>query len=110
MVGESFKFGPNEVPAKPEHAKFAEEFWELSRGLLESGKVKVHKPSVDKYGKGLEGALKGMQASMFKSYSESTLSWGVELLKHILGVVKRSFKELVSSTPKHPLKIRTNFS
>lgn len=62
VVGESFKFGPNEVPAKPEDAKFAEEFWELSRRLLADGKVKAHKPSVDKYGKGLEGAVKGMQA------------------------------------------------
>lgn len=37
-------------------------FWELSRELLESGKIKVHRPSVNKYGKGLEGVIKGMYA------------------------------------------------
>ncbi|KAE8452097.1 hypothetical protein EG329_001564 [Mollisiaceae sp. DMI_Dod_QoI] len=62
IVGESFKFGPNEVPAKPEDEEFAKMFWELSRELLEQGKVKVHRTAVNKYGKGLEGALNGMQA------------------------------------------------
>jgi hypothetical protein len=33
-----------------------------SRGLLEQGKIKVHRPSINKYGKGLEGVLKGMDA------------------------------------------------
>lgn len=62
VVGESFKFGANEVPAKPEDEKFAKMFWELSRELLEQGKVQVHKPSVNKYGQGLDGVLKGMAA------------------------------------------------
>lgn len=59
-VGEAFNFGPNQIPAMPDHLEFGKMFWELSRGLLEEGKVKVHKPSVDKYGKGFEGILKGM--------------------------------------------------
>jgi len=60
VVGEYFKFGPQEVQAKPEDFEFGKMFWELSRGLLEQGKLKVHRPSVNKYGKGLEGVLKGM--------------------------------------------------
>ncbi len=35
--------------------------WELSRELLEQGKMKAHKPTVKKYGKGLDGALEGME-------------------------------------------------
>jgi NADPH:quinone reductase-like Zn-dependent oxidoreductase len=62
ILGESFNFGTNEVPALPENEKFAKMFWELTRELLEQGKVKVHKPSVNKYGSGLDGALKGMAA------------------------------------------------
>ena len=56
------KFGPQDIPAKPQDFEFGKMFWELSRGLLKEGKVKVHKLRVNKYGKGLEGALKGMQA------------------------------------------------
>jgi len=62
VVGEYFKFGPQEMPAKPDDFEFGKMFWELSRGLLEQGKVKVHRPSVNKYGKGFEGVLKGMDA------------------------------------------------
>jgi NADPH:quinone reductase-like Zn-dependent oxidoreductase len=62
VVGEAFKFGPNEIAAKPEDLEFGEMFWELSRGLLEQGKIKVHKPAVNKYGAGFEGILKGLDA------------------------------------------------
>ncbi len=34
----------------------------MSRELLEHGKLKVHRISLDKYGKGFEGVLKGMDA------------------------------------------------
>lgn len=61
VVGEGFKFGPNEIPAKPEDFEFGKTFWEMSRGLLAEGKIKVHRPSVNKYGKGLDGVLEGMQ-------------------------------------------------
>ena len=62
VLGEPFKFGTMEIPAKPEDLEFGKMFWELSRGLLEQGKVKVHRPTVNKYGKGLEGILKGLDA------------------------------------------------
>ncbi|KUJ22383.1 GroES-like protein [Mollisia scopiformis] len=62
VVGESFKFGTNEVPAVPADFEEGSKFWELTRELLADGKIKVHRPSVDKYGKGLEGALKGLEA------------------------------------------------
>jgi NADPH:quinone reductase-like Zn-dependent oxidoreductase len=61
VVGESFKFGPSDWPAKPEDFEFGKMFWELSRGLLAEGKLKVHRPSVNEHGKGLEGVLKGLQ-------------------------------------------------
>lgn len=58
--GAPFQMGPHEFPALPDHRKFGEEFWELSRKLLAEGKVKVHKPAVNKGGSGLEGVLKGL--------------------------------------------------
>jgi len=61
VVGEAFKFGPQPYEAKPEDFEFGKTFWELSRGLLADGKVKVHRSSVNEGGKGLEGALKGLQ-------------------------------------------------
>jgi hypothetical protein len=62
VVGESFKFGPQEVPAKLEDYEFGKMFWELSRELLKEGKVKVHKVTLNKYGKGFEGVVAGMKA------------------------------------------------
>lgn len=61
VVGEYFKFGPNEIQAKPDDFEFGKMFWEMSRSLLAEGKIKVHRPSVNKYGKGLDGVLEGMQ-------------------------------------------------
>lgn len=60
VVGESFKIGPNDVPAKPEDFEFAKMFWELAENILKEGKVKVHRVSVNEGGKGLEGVLKGL--------------------------------------------------
>jgi NADPH:quinone reductase-like Zn-dependent oxidoreductase len=62
VVGEFMKFGPKEIPAKPEDFEFGKMFWEMSRELLEQGKLKVHKITLNKYGKGFEGVLKGMDA------------------------------------------------
>jgi len=62
IIGERFLFGKQEMPAKPEDEEFAKKFWALSRDLLAEGKIKVHKPSVNKYGNGLEGVLKGLDA------------------------------------------------
>lgn len=50
-----------EMPAKPEDFEFGKGWWEEARELLANGKVKVHKPEVNQGGKGLEGALGGMQ-------------------------------------------------
>lgn len=44
------------------------------------------------------------QSSIYKPRPGSAISWGVELLKYVLGVLERAFKELGSSTPQHPLK------
>lgn len=62
MIGERFTIGELEFPAKPEDFEFGKQFWELSRGLLGKGAVKVHRPSVNKYGQGFEGILKGLEA------------------------------------------------
>jgi len=62
VLGEFFKFGPQDMPGKPEDFEFGKMFWELSRELLKQGKVKVHRLSLNKYGKGFEGVLKGMDA------------------------------------------------
>jgi len=61
VFGQPFKMGPNDIPANPADRKFAEKFWELSRKLLSDGRIKVHKPTVNKDGSGLEGVLKGLQ-------------------------------------------------
>jgi NADPH:quinone reductase-like Zn-dependent oxidoreductase len=60
VVGESLKIGPQDIPAKPEDFEFAKMFWEFARSLLQEGKVKVHRISVNEGGEGLEGVLKGM--------------------------------------------------
>ncbi|EPE35516.1 GroES-like protein [Glarea lozoyensis ATCC 20868] len=62
IFGEDFKFGEMKFPAKKEDFEFGQGFWEEARGLLEQGRVKVHKPSVNKHGKSFEGVLKGMDA------------------------------------------------
>ena len=62
IFGESYKMGPADVPAVPEDFEFGKKFWELSTDLLESGKIKVHRPAVNKYGAGLDGVLKGLAA------------------------------------------------
>lgn len=61
-VGESFEWPNMKFPAQPENFEFGKKFMEISRQLLADGKVKVHKPSVNKYGEGLEGVVKGMDA------------------------------------------------
>jgi NADPH:quinone reductase-like Zn-dependent oxidoreductase len=61
VVGEAFKIGPKDVPAKPQDFEFGKMFWELARQLLAEGKVKVHRISVNETGKGLEGVLKGIE-------------------------------------------------
>lgn len=45
------------IPGELEHART---FWDLARRLLEEGKVKTIKPTVNRGGSGLEGVLKGL--------------------------------------------------
>lgn len=62
IVGEGFTFGTMQVPAKEDDFQFGKKFWEIARGLLESGELKVHKPAVNKYGgSGFDGILAGVQ-------------------------------------------------
>jgi NADPH:quinone reductase-like Zn-dependent oxidoreductase len=57
--GESYTFiDGKEVPANYSDFEFAKSFWELSRGLLEAGKLKVHRPRT---GKGWQSVLDGLQ-------------------------------------------------
>lgn len=47
-------------PAEPEEFEFAKKFWEISRELLENGKLKAPRVILNKGGHGFEGVLKGM--------------------------------------------------
>lgn len=58
--GEAFHRGGKDYPAKPHDREFASKFWDLSKGLLADGRVKVAKIAVDQGGTGLEGVLKGL--------------------------------------------------
>lgn len=60
MFGEAFSRNGKHFDAKPEDYEFGKMFWELSRGLLAEGKVKVAKLEVNRGGSGLEGVLKGL--------------------------------------------------
>lgn len=61
VMGEPLTYGTTVFPVKPEDFEFGKTFMELSEQLLAEGKVKVHRPAVDKYGKGLAGILKGLE-------------------------------------------------
>jgi NADPH:quinone reductase-like Zn-dependent oxidoreductase len=59
-IGESFtKFG-SETPADPEDYEFSKEFWELTRQLLTSGKLKAARTTINKGGSGWQGVVKGL--------------------------------------------------
>jgi NADPH:quinone reductase-like Zn-dependent oxidoreductase len=49
------------LPADPASLHFAKMFWELTRQLLEEGKIKVHSFSINEGGNGLDGVLKGLK-------------------------------------------------
>ncbi|KAM3552872.1 hypothetical protein MY1884_006980 [Beauveria asiatica] len=58
-IGEGFTGGHLSVPASEEDFLFGVEFWDLSRELLGSGKIKASPVQV---GQGLQGVLDGLQA------------------------------------------------
>lgn len=62
VIGEAFTLPGRAIPAVPEDFEFGKAFWNLSADLLAAGKIKVHRPAVNKYGSGLEGVLKGLDA------------------------------------------------
>lgn len=47
-------------PAEPEEFEFAKKFWEITRELLQDGKLKAPRVILNKGGDGFEGVLKGM--------------------------------------------------
>ncbi|KAH7312694.1 chaperonin 10-like protein [Stachybotrys elegans] len=59
MFGEGFHKGKRVEP-EPAEYEFAQQFWEMSREILASGKVKTVRPIVNRGGKGLEGVLEGL--------------------------------------------------
>ncbi|KAJ3295221.1 hypothetical protein HDU79_009661, partial [Rhizoclosmatium sp. JEL0117] len=60
-MGRAFTIGANALPAIPSDFEFAKKFAVLSNSLLAASKIKVHTPSVNESGAGLEGVLKGLQ-------------------------------------------------
>jgi hypothetical protein len=44
--GESFKFGPNEIPARQDDRTFSGQFCGILEDLLADGKIMVHPPRV----------------------------------------------------------------
>lgn len=61
--GEAFTFIHDmKFPAMPEQFEFTKTFINDATKLLADGKVKAHKITLDKHGKGLEGVMKGMEA------------------------------------------------
>ncbi|KAI1841339.1 hypothetical protein JX265_007899 [Neoarthrinium moseri] len=57
--GESYSFG-KERPGRAAELEHGRMFWGLARDLLEQGKLKTIKPSVNRGGSGLEGVLEGL--------------------------------------------------
>ncbi|KHN96137.1 Alcohol dehydrogenase superfamily, zinc-type [Metarhizium album ARSEF 1941] len=69
-IGEELIFPALSMPASEEDYRFAVEFWELTRGLLEAGKLKTAPVQL---GQGLEGVLDGLQAMREKKVSGKKL-------------------------------------
>ncbi|KAI2635420.1 GroES-like protein [Xylaria nigripes] len=51
---------PDFFKPDPVGTEFAKKFWQLTQGLLESGKLKPLRPEVNRLGRGLEGVIKGL--------------------------------------------------
>ncbi|KAF9871294.1 hypothetical protein CkaCkLH20_11215 [Colletotrichum karsti] len=59
-IGEAFQFGPQPIPANPDDFEFAKKLWADTERLLEDGKIKAHKATVNEGGNGLAGVLHGL--------------------------------------------------
>lgn len=76
VLGESFdKLGAH-VPAKPENYEFTKEFWQITQGLLATGKLKPHPINLGK--EGLVGVFEGMQQSRLGKVSGEKLVYRVD--------------------------------
>ncbi|KAJ5493341.1 Protein TOXD [Penicillium diatomitis] len=74
-MGEAFKFGNMDIPAKPEDLAHAKMFVPIAETLLAEGKVKVHPPKVGK--DGLKGVIEGMKLMKEDKVSGEKLVYNV---------------------------------
>lgn len=58
--GMTFTRGDHTFPASEKDADFARRFFELSAQLLLEGKIQPTRPTINKYGQGLEGVMVGL--------------------------------------------------
>jgi NADPH:quinone reductase-like Zn-dependent oxidoreductase len=75
--GHDIVMGSRTLPADPAALHFATMFWELTRGLLEEGKIKVHNFSVNEGGKGLDGVLNGLKLLKARKVSAKKLVYTI---------------------------------
>jgi NADPH:quinone reductase-like Zn-dependent oxidoreductase len=59
-LGNPFILASWKFESSPEDLEYASRFWQLAKKLFDDGKVKPHRMSVNLEGKGLEGALLGL--------------------------------------------------
>jgi NADPH:quinone reductase-like Zn-dependent oxidoreductase len=62
IFGEPVWYG-QKIEAKPADYEFGKMFWDLSKTLLDEGKVRPIKTSVNRGGSGLEGVIAGLEES-----------------------------------------------
>lgn len=62
VFNEPAQLGGVVIPQQTQDFEFGKKFWNLTQRLLEKGTIKVHRPSVNKFGSGLGGVLKGLDA------------------------------------------------
>ncbi|KAH8595746.1 chaperonin 10-like protein [Bisporella sp. PMI_857] len=60
-MGEPFTTGGYNIPANPADFTFAVRFWEITRALLEEGKLRPHRAAIDRCGTGWEGVMNGLE-------------------------------------------------
>lgn len=76
VLGESFDKLGAYVPAKPEDYDFTKKFWQITEGLLATGKLKPHPINLGK--EGLVGVFEGMQQSRLGKVSGEKLVFRVD--------------------------------
>lgn len=61
QFGERFQYGPTIVEPRPEDFAFMAAWYRICDDLVANRRIRPHRFDVNKFGKGLEGALKGME-------------------------------------------------